>query len=81
MKERVDELLALVGLEGQDGKFSSPLSGGQQLRVALARAIVPSVLLLDEPVSALDAQVLGHRLRMEVRSLERGLGLPPDGHS
>ncbi len=74
--ERIEELLALVGLEGQGRKFPAQLSGGQQQRVALARAIAPApaVLLLDEPLSALDAQVRA-RLRMEIRSLQRRLGL------
>jgi iron(III) transport system ATP-binding protein len=76
VQERVDELLALVGLEGIEGKYPSQLSGGQQQRVALARAIAPSpaLLLLDEPLSALDAQVRA-RLRMEIRSLQLRLGV------
>lgn len=73
---RVRELLELVGLEGMGRKFPSQLSGGQQQRVALARAIAPSpaLLLLDEPLSALDAQVRA-RLRAEIRSLQQRLGI------
>lgn len=76
VNERVQELLVLVGLEGLGRKFPSQLSGGQQQRVALARAIAPSpaLLLLDEPLSALDAQVRA-RLRMEIRSLQQRLGI------
>lgn len=73
---RVSELLDLVGLAGSDAKYPAQLSGGQQQRVALARALAtsPSLLLLDEPLSALDAQVREH-LRRELRALQRKLGV------
>jgi len=73
---RVDELLALVGLPGSGAKFPAQLSGGQQQRIALARALAtkPGLLLLDEPLSALDAIVRVH-LRAEIRSLQRKLGV------
>jgi iron(III) transport system ATP-binding protein len=73
---RVDELLALVGLPGSGGKFPAQMSGGQQQRIALARALAtsPGLLLLDEPLSALDATVRVH-LRNEIRSLQRSLGV------
>ena len=73
---RVEELLRLVGLPGSGGKFPAQMSGGQQQRVALARALAtsPGLLLLDEPLSALDAIVRVH-LRNEIRSLQRQLGV------
>jgi iron(III) transport system ATP-binding protein len=74
--ERVAELLALVGLADQSAKYPVQLSGGQQQRIALARALAtsPSLLLLDEPLSALDARVRV-RLRDEIKSLQRRLGI------
>jgi iron(III) transport system ATP-binding protein len=74
--ERVRELLALVGLPEQGEKYPLQLSGGQQQRVALARALAtsPGLLLLDEPLSALDAKVR-IRLRGEIRALQKRLGV------
>jgi iron(III) transport system ATP-binding protein len=76
VRSRVGELLRLVGLLGMESKYPGQLSGGQQQRVALARAMAlsPSLLLLDEPLSALDAQVRV-TLRDEVRQLQRRLGV------
>src|SRR5450432_31094 len=73
---RVDELLKLVGLPGSGPKFPAQLSGGQQQRIALARALAtkPGLLLLDEPLSALDA-LERVRLRGEIRSLQQRLGV------
>ena len=73
---RVKELLALVGLSDQAKKYPAQLSGGQQQRIALARAmaISPGLLLLDEPLSALDAKVRVH-LRHEIKELQRKLGV------
>ncbi len=71
-QERVTEMLSMVGLAGSQAKYPGQLSGGQQQRVALARALAPSpsLLLLDEPLSALDAQVREH-LQLEIRRLQK----------
>ena len=76
IRHRVSELLALVGLPEQGPKYPAQLSGGQQQRIALARALAisPGLLLLDEPLSALDAKVRAH-LRHEVKQLQRRLGV------
>ena len=76
IEARVVELLTLVGLPGTGSKYPSQMSGGQQQRVALARALAtaPSLLLLDEPLSALDAKER-ERLRGEIRALQRRLNV------
>jgi iron(III) transport system ATP-binding protein len=76
IRARVAELLDLVGLPEQGTKYPLQLSGGQQQRVALARALAtaPGLLLLDEPLSALDARVRVH-LREQIRDLQKRLGV------
>ena len=76
VRKRVSEALELVGLGGLEERGATALSGGQQQRVALARALVytPTVLLLDEPLSNLDAK-LREQMRFELRSLQRRLKL------
>ncbi|MBW2515757.1 MAG: ATP-binding cassette domain-containing protein [Deltaproteobacteria bacterium] len=74
--ERVSEILQLVGLADWEGHYPSQLSGGQQQRVALGRALAikPKVLLLDEPLSALDAKIR-IRLRTVIKKLQEELGI------
>jgi sulfate transport system ATP-binding protein len=76
IKARVDELLALIKLPELAGRFPHQLSGGQQQRVSLARALAPSpqILLLDEPLSALDARIRAG-LREDIRALQQKLDI------
>jgi putative spermidine/putrescine transport system ATP-binding protein len=76
IKARVDEMLALIKLPELAGRFPHQLSGGQQQRVSLARALAPSpqILLLDEPLSALDARIRAG-LREDIRALQQKLGI------
>jgi iron(III) transport system ATP-binding protein len=76
MRDRVAEALAIVELDAYADRFATQLSGGQQQRLALARALVrrPALLLLDEPLSNLDAR-LRDTMRSELRSIQRRLGI------
>ena len=76
IQARVDEMLSLVNLEKHANKYPYQLSGGQQQRVSLARALAirPEVLLLDEPLSALDAKIRVS-LRAEIRAIQKRLGI------
>jgi putative spermidine/putrescine transport system ATP-binding protein len=76
IKTRVDEMLKLINMDGYGPRYPFQLSGGQQQRVALARALAlsPQVLLLDEPLSALDAKIRV-MLRAEIRAIQQRLGI------
>jgi putative spermidine/putrescine transport system ATP-binding protein len=75
-RARIEEMLKLIGLSGFGKRFPFEMSGGQQQRVALARALAPKprMLLLDEPLSALDAKIRVS-LRQEIRAIQRELGI------
>ncbi len=76
IKERVEEMLRLLGLEDMGDRAPSKLSGGQQQRVALARTLIvaPQVLLFDEPLSNLDA-LLREQMRVEIKKIQKSLGI------